>query len=190
MVPRGLAAAIYTQTTDVEGEVNGLMTYNRSVIKIPEQLLRELHAPLYKESDLKVSFINKENETAPNKFKVYQGTVAKDWLQQSGPPNFTDNSTPTLLKKGESIYAYQDFNVQNMPTGFGVRLFGFGDAKIYLNGKLIWEEDKIRTKRHYDEINISDKISLLKEGNNRIAVECTNATQDTNFDFSLYRLDN
>ncbi len=190
MVPRGLAAAIYTQTTDVEGEVNGLMTYDRSVIKIPEQLLRELHAPLYKESDLKVSFINKENETAPNKFKVYQGTVARDWLQQSAPLNFTDNSTSTLLKKGESIYAYQDFNVQNMPKGFGVRLFGFGDAKIYLNGKLIWEEDKIRTKRHYDEINISDKISLLKEGNNRIAVECTNATQDTNFDFSLYRLDN
>ncbi len=190
MVPRGLAAAIYTQTTDVEGEVNGLLTYDRSVMKIPEQLLRELHAPLYKESDLKVSFINKENETAPNKFKVYNGVAAKDWLQQNTPANFTDNSTPTLLKKGESIYAYQDFNVQNMPKGFGVRLFGFGDAKIYLNGKLIWEEDKIRTKRHYDEINISDKISLLKEGNNRIAVECTNATQDTNFDFSLYRLDN
>ncbi|NIP94278.1 MAG: beta-galactosidase, partial [Akkermansiaceae bacterium] len=29
LIPRGLAAAIYTQTTDVEGEVNGLMTYDR-----------------------------------------------------------------------------------------------------------------------------------------------------------------
>ena len=29
----GLAAAVYTQTTDVESEVNGLMTYDRKVIK-------------------------------------------------------------------------------------------------------------------------------------------------------------
>ena len=33
LVKEGLAAAIYTQTTDVEGEVNGLMTYDRKVIK-------------------------------------------------------------------------------------------------------------------------------------------------------------
>ena len=31
-----MSAAVYTQTTDVEGEVNGLMTYDRKVIKIDE----------------------------------------------------------------------------------------------------------------------------------------------------------
>lgn len=35
-VKRGFSAAVYTQTTDVEGEVNGLMTYDRKVIKINE----------------------------------------------------------------------------------------------------------------------------------------------------------
>ena len=35
-VKRGFSAAVYTQTTDVEGEVNGLMTYDRKVIKIDE----------------------------------------------------------------------------------------------------------------------------------------------------------
>lgn len=34
LIKQGLAAAVYTQTTDVEGEVNGLMTYDRSLIKI------------------------------------------------------------------------------------------------------------------------------------------------------------
>ncbi len=34
LVGDGLAAAIYTQTTDVEIEVNGLMTYDREVIKL------------------------------------------------------------------------------------------------------------------------------------------------------------
>jgi len=31
----GLAAAVYTQTTDVEVEVNGIMTYDRAVVKLP-----------------------------------------------------------------------------------------------------------------------------------------------------------
>src|SRR5690606_18692103 len=47
MIGRGLSAAVYTQTTDVEGEVNGLMTYDRRKIKIDPALLRMLHSPLY-----------------------------------------------------------------------------------------------------------------------------------------------
>ena len=43
LVKQGLAAAIYTQTTDVEGEVNGLMTYDRKVIKFDAAKLAEMH---------------------------------------------------------------------------------------------------------------------------------------------------
>ena len=43
----GLSAAVYTQTTDVEGEVNGLITYDRKMVKIDPSMLRILHAPLY-----------------------------------------------------------------------------------------------------------------------------------------------
>ncbi len=43
---QGIAAGIYTQTTDVEGEVNGLMTYDRKVIKIPAEELAKLHETL------------------------------------------------------------------------------------------------------------------------------------------------
>ncbi|MBN1765306.1 MAG: chitobiase/beta-hexosaminidase C-terminal domain-containing protein [Sedimentisphaerales bacterium] len=40
-IAKGLSAAVYTQTTDVEVEVNGLMTYDRAIIKInPEKLKR------------------------------------------------------------------------------------------------------------------------------------------------------
>lgn len=35
MKKNGLSGAVYTQTTDVEGEVNGLLTYDREIIKIP-----------------------------------------------------------------------------------------------------------------------------------------------------------
>jgi beta-galactosidase len=40
---RGVAAGIYTQTTDVEGEINGLITYDRKVQKIPPARLAEIH---------------------------------------------------------------------------------------------------------------------------------------------------
>jgi beta-galactosidase/beta-glucuronidase len=32
---KGLSASVYTQLTDVEGEVNGLLTYDREIVKIP-----------------------------------------------------------------------------------------------------------------------------------------------------------
>ncbi|HEX5168961.1 MAG TPA: glycoside hydrolase family 2 TIM barrel-domain containing protein [Cyclobacteriaceae bacterium] len=47
LIEDGLSAAVYTQTTDVEIEVNGLMTYDRAVIKMPEIKLNELHQALY-----------------------------------------------------------------------------------------------------------------------------------------------
>lgn len=42
----GLSAAVYTQTTDVEGEVNGLMTYDRKFIKADPVVLRELNTAI------------------------------------------------------------------------------------------------------------------------------------------------
>jgi len=44
---QGIAAGVYTQTTDVEGEINGLMTYDRKVIKIQASDLKELHKILF-----------------------------------------------------------------------------------------------------------------------------------------------
>jgi hypothetical protein len=43
LAKQGLTAAIYTQTTDVEGEVNGLMTYDRKVVKFDAAKLAEWH---------------------------------------------------------------------------------------------------------------------------------------------------
>jgi len=50
---QGIAGGVYTQTTDVEGEVNGLMTYDRKVIKISAEELNKLHQRLYSPLDSK-----------------------------------------------------------------------------------------------------------------------------------------
>jgi len=43
---KGLCATVYTQVTDVEDEVNGLLTYDRKVEKLPAEELRALNAQL------------------------------------------------------------------------------------------------------------------------------------------------
>ena len=43
LIGDGFAAAIYTQTTDVEVEVNGLMTYDRKVIKLDMDRLNAIN---------------------------------------------------------------------------------------------------------------------------------------------------
>ena len=52
LVERGFSAAVYTQTTDVEGEVNGLVTYDREVVKVDVDRLHEVNRRLVRSLDL------------------------------------------------------------------------------------------------------------------------------------------
>ena len=45
-IRRGLGATVYTQVTDVEEELNGLLTYDREVTKVDEEKIREVNAQL------------------------------------------------------------------------------------------------------------------------------------------------
>lgn len=47
LLDSGLAAAVWTQTTDVEGEVNGLFTYDRTTLKLDPAWLRDRHQQLF-----------------------------------------------------------------------------------------------------------------------------------------------
>ena len=42
-VAQGLSASVYTQLTDVEDELNGVMTYDRAVVKLPKDRLSALN---------------------------------------------------------------------------------------------------------------------------------------------------
>jgi beta-galactosidase/beta-glucuronidase len=50
LIPRGLAGAIYTQTTDVESEINGLITYDRRRFKMPPERLAKVNGALIQEA--------------------------------------------------------------------------------------------------------------------------------------------
>lgn len=46
LIKHGFSAAVYTQATDVEVEVNGLMTYDREVIKMDEQRIKQVNSEI------------------------------------------------------------------------------------------------------------------------------------------------
>ena len=60
-ISRGLAAAIYTQTSDVEIEVNGILTYDRKVIKLPIEATKTIHDKLFDDYK-KAEFIFRDSE--------------------------------------------------------------------------------------------------------------------------------
>ena len=45
LIPEGLAGVIYTQTTDVESEINGLLTYDRNY-KLDPEIMRSIHSQI------------------------------------------------------------------------------------------------------------------------------------------------
>jgi hypothetical protein len=47
LIPQGLAVAVYTQTTDVEIEINGYLTYDRAIEKMDAAKIRKAHERLF-----------------------------------------------------------------------------------------------------------------------------------------------
>lgn len=54
LIGKGLCATVYTQLTDVETEINGIISYDREVIKIDASILHELNNNLYNEHKNKI----------------------------------------------------------------------------------------------------------------------------------------
>ena len=55
MIDRGLCAAVLTQVSDVEDETNGLVTYDRQVVKVEERTMRAVAAKLYEKFAEKIN---------------------------------------------------------------------------------------------------------------------------------------
>ena len=186
LLARGLSAAIYTQTSDVEAEVNGLITYDRKFQKISDQDMKKLSEPLYA-SVKKAVFVINDSEEQNSSLFVSPSHPGNNWnLHNPFDAQFKEHKGPYQLNKGDSLWAVNSFIVTDKKEKMALKLFGQGDLKIFLNGTEIYK-NRIMTKRHYDELSISDYMQLLKKGKNVIGFELTNAEANTQFDFGLYK---
>ncbi|MDP6543253.1 MAG: glycoside hydrolase family 2 TIM barrel-domain containing protein [Phycisphaerae bacterium] len=92
LIDSRLSAAVYTQTTDVEIEINGLMTYDRSVVKFEADRMvaahRKLYAPLRRQTPAEMTGLHtvaywrfedgRNGAFVPHDRKVKGGLAARD----------------------------------------------------------------------------------------------------------------
>jgi len=182
---KGLSAAVYTQTTDVEGEVNGLMTYDRKVIKMDPGLLRILHAPLYSAEPAAVKDIITDSEVKRQKIRFSEETPGEGWQSGIFANQMKNAEAPLAVSKGKRIWSVNSFVLDEVPEGISLRILAYGDVKVYLNGKIVLDK-RIISKRHYEDFNISEFRGYLKKGENALAIETGEFEMNSEFDFGLY----
>jgi hypothetical protein len=86
----GLSGSIYTQPFDVETEENGLMTYDREVIKIPGEKLRQLHRALQPDAENYAEMLDIKLADTTNPDNQYAILLAQ-YKQGKKDPEFMKN---------------------------------------------------------------------------------------------------
>ena len=181
----GIAAAVYTQTTDVEGEVNGMLTYDREISKIDPQILRILHADLYTTLP-QIETISSDNQLQSNtvlvRDKEPEYTVGEKWETKTGLVE---------MKKGDQLWFRKDFNITEKPDGYYLSVWACGEVSFIINGKLAFNK-YIDSWRHYESINLGQYMDYFKDGNNSIIihVNCTKGAKPFDFGIFSYKFHN
>jgi hypothetical protein len=143
----GLSSAIYTQTTDVEIEVNGVMTYDRGVIKLsPESVAANRR--LY-ETPPRVSHVAPASDRTSQTWRYTTTAPGAAWFDppfddaawQSGPGGFGATDTRFARVgtewKTADIWLRRTIDVPTGPlTSPHLRVFHDDDAEVYVNGTL------------------------------------------------------
>jgi hypothetical protein len=183
----GLSAAVYTQITDVETEANGLLTYDRAVIKVDLERVAAANrgdfsrlpklvvvVPTSKEKGQTWRYVLEK--PADNWFKPdFKDT---DWKEGIG--GFGTKGTPGAVVRTEwntsDIWLRRRFELpENAPKDLHFVLHHDEDAEIYLNGILAAKVKGYITD--YEEVDIrAEALATLKPGKNQIAVHCKQTT--------------
>ncbi len=197
----GLSAAIYTQTTDVEGEVNGLMTYDRKVLKLDPAQTRDWFAPLYQPMwNRRLYVLDSENEPQSWKIAVetpvgqWTATDFEDanWTSVMGPfssfNNFFLSKDHHRWNPQQTIYARKHFYINELPNQLYLKYYLLkSEAVVYLNGvKLTEIKHQGGRKRHYSHAYLEDAERYLKKGKNTIAFVMKSMEKECSFDLGLY----
>lgn len=194
----GLCAGVYTQTTDVEGEVNGFLTYDREVLKMDEQRMRDANLGKGPRVDV-VPFV-KTAQDEPAEWKYTTERPADDWAK----PEFDDSS----WKTGKS-----GFGTEGTPGGAVNTKWDTADiwlrreievseeqmkdidfiwhhdeaAQVYVNGALAARSGQ-HTTGYVEQRMREEGRKALKPGKNVIAVHCNQTTGGQYIDVGLIRL--
>ncbi len=183
LIPQGLAAAVYTQTTDVEIEVNGMMTYDRAMIKADLEKAAAAARKLYLPPPITKMII----PTSKAKAQTWRYTATKpagDWYSvnyddsnwKSGPGGFGTEGTPGAVVgtnwTGGDIWIRRTVELGNTKwMNPQLSIHHDEDAEVYINGQLAAELKNYTTGYVMEPLNAKAR-KALKSGRNVIAVHC------------------
>jgi hypothetical protein len=197
LVGRGLAAAVYTQTTDVEGEVNGLMTYDREVIKLDVPRVVDLHKQLYEAKPVRVRPVVATSQTEGQSWRYTTKAPAGGWEKpdfddrgwEEGPGGFGTRGTPGAVVRtewrGPEIWLRRTFELSEKPSGeLYLSIHHDENADVYINGVRAARESGYTTS--YTERPISKEAAeAIRPGKNTIAVRCRQTSGGQYIDVGL-----
>ncbi|HVX61057.1 MAG TPA: glycoside hydrolase family 2 TIM barrel-domain containing protein, partial [Pirellulales bacterium] len=182
----GLSAAVYTQTTDVETEVNGLMSYDREVIKIDPERLAKAHAKLHLPPPVYRTLLQTSQHTA-HEWRYTLQAPAGEWSAsdfddsawQNAPAGFGTKMTPGAVVRTEwntpDIWIRRDFELPadalEDRSQLVLSIHHDEDAEIYFNGVLAARLAAYTVDYTYATVS-KQACAALHAGKNVIAVHC------------------
>ena len=178
----GLCGAIYTQITDVETECNGLLTYDREVVKVDVAVAADANRGVFPTRDRRVVVPTSEKEKQSWRYTPEKPTGewtkpeydASTW--QEGEAGFGREGTPGATVRTEwktdEIWLRREFTLPEGPLGnLELRLHHDEDAEVYINGVLAAKPKGYVTE--YVTMEMDPKArAVIKPGRNMLAVYC------------------
>lgn len=195
-VLRGLNAAVYTQTADVETECNGLQTYDRAVAKISPSVLSVANRGGFWGTPMKVILPDALFGRPNWKYTIDQ--PPDNWFEpqfnasawKEGIAGFGTTGTPGVYLNStwntSDIWLRRDFTLKSEDIpGLELQIFHDEDVEVYLNGVLAVKLAGYITD--YDEFPVSKAaIAALRAGQNTIAVHCHQTTGGQGIDVGIF----
>ena len=182
LIGQGLSAAVYTQTSDVEIEVNGLMTYDREMIKMDLARATAAAKKLYLPPPI-IRQIVPTSQQAPQRWQYTTDTPSDDWYQddfsadnwKSGPGGFGRHDTPGAVVrtpwKSSDIWIRRTFELQDVSADLALFIHHDENAEVYINGRLAAKLDSY-TSGYVSVPLLETPSTVLRAGQNTIAVHC------------------
>jgi hypothetical protein len=175
----GLAAAIYTQTTDVEIEVNGVMTYDRAVTKLDAESVAA-NRRLY-DMPPRIVQVERASDRTPGLWRYTLTLPPPSWMQPdfdaaawpSGPSGFgapdTRFANVGTEWKTSDIWLRRTIDVPAALTAPWLRVFHDDEAQVYVNGILAADLAGANAGFGYVELRGAAR-QALRPGRNTLAV--------------------
>lgn len=196
----GLAAAVYTQTTDVEVEVNGLVTYDRAVVKVDSARIGAANRALIermRQPAPRFEVLVPTSEKAPQAWRYTTTPPADGWEQaafddaawQEGPAGFGNDVDAPVHTPWTTPDLWMRKSFEMPPSENAVtylRIYHDGDAQVYLNGHRI---DASGWSNGYRLIRLDAAAkAALQSGTNTVAVHVHNNSGGQFIDVGLFNM--